>query len=238
LSVAERYEYAFNRICCTKHLEKSYLIAVAVTFRLISDYAAEYIASSKAFGIDSTETGSRFDINTRMISNLPSLSISKQLSRSTTPSFLAIMTVATEPIRSSAAGASVVFQPVPVPNARIVDGNTFPLALSISKTSTDSAPLTVDEAAAAIRDVGERKILKDLLDKHGAVLIRGIGNPTPETFSKLIIAAREGMGRQPYEQIGFSGSRTDVDKEVFSASEAPPNVKIFQHSEVRSLLKQ
>jgi hypothetical protein len=80
--------------------------------------------------------------------------------------------------------------------------------------------------------VSEKGIITDLLNKHGALLIRGVHDVSAKTFSTLIHASAEGRSRKPYEQAGFSGSRTVVDKEVFSASEASPHVRIGQHNEV------
>ena len=70
------------------------------------------------------------------------------------------------------------------------------------------------------------------MNKHGALLIRGVHDVSAKTFSTLIRASEEGRGRKPYEQAGFSGSRTIVDKEVFSASETPLHVRIGEHNEV------
>ncbi|OCK73177.1 Clavaminate synthase-like protein [Lepidopterella palustris CBS 459.81] len=134
-----------------------------------------------------------------------------------------------EPIHYSVGGTSIVLQPFDVPGSRLVDGAVFPLALELTKTSP--GPLTPDEAALALRDISERGITTELLNKHGAILIRGVGNPSAKTFSKLVKASEEGRGRKPYEQLGFSGSRTEVDDEVFSASEAPQHVRIGQHNE-------
>jgi hypothetical protein len=80
--------------------------------------------------------------------------------------------------------------------------------------------------------LSEKGIITELLNKRGALLIRGVHEVSAKTFSTLIHASEEGRGRKPYEQVGFSGSRTVVDNEVFSASEAPPHVRIGQHNEV------
>jgi hypothetical protein len=140
------------------------------------------------------------------------------------------MTVKGQQIESSVGGTNVVFRPFEIPGSREVDGYVFPLALELSTTPENI--LTIDTAANAIRDVAEKGIITDLLNKHGALLIRGVHDVSAKTFSTLIHASEEGRGRKPYEQVGFSGSRTVIDKEVFSASEAPPHVRIGQHNEV------
>ncbi|KAL6231964.1 hypothetical protein BDW75DRAFT_247544 [Aspergillus navahoensis] len=116
-----------------------------------------------------------------------------------------------------------------VPGARLVHGNVFPLALLL--TTEDGSQPTVEEAASAIRDVSSRGITTDLLNKHGAIILRGPREPTPAAFSRLVHAAEEGRGRVPYEQLGLAGSRVVHDKEVFSASESPPHLWIYQHNE-------
>jgi hypothetical protein len=83
--------------------------------------------------------------------------------------------------------------------------------------------------------VAEEGHITELLTKHGALLIRGVDDVSTKTFSTLIHASEEGRGRVPYEQVGFSGGRTTLEKDIFSASEAPPHIKIYQHNEVRAI---
>jgi hypothetical protein len=130
---------------------------------------------------------------------------------------------------SQAGGVKINFDSITLPGARIVHGNVFPLALVLSKE--DGGSPTVDEAAAAIRDVSERGITTDLLNKSGALLLRGPRDPSASAFSRLVHAAEEGRGHVPYEQLGLAGSRTVHDKEVFSASEAPQHLWIYHHNE-------
>jgi hypothetical protein len=120
-----------------------------------------------------------------------------------------------------------------IPGSRIVDGNSFPIGLQLSSTSKDV--LTAVRAAEAIRHVAEKGHITELLTRHGALLIRGVDDVSTKTFSALIHASEEGRGRVPYEQVGFSGGRTTLEKDIFSASEAPPHIKIYQHNEVRAI---
>ncbi|KAL4939246.1 hypothetical protein BDV06DRAFT_214465 [Aspergillus oleicola] len=132
-------------------------------------------------------------------------------------------------LTSTAGGLEINFDSTDIPGSHIVNGNIFPLALLLSKA--DGSKITVDEAATAIRDLSARGITTDLLNKHGALLFRGPRDPSANAFSRLVHAAEEGRGRVPYEQLGLAGSRTVHDKEVFSASEAPPNLWIYHHNE-------
>ncbi|OCK75221.1 Clavaminate synthase-like protein [Lepidopterella palustris CBS 459.81] len=126
-------------------------------------------------------------------------------------------------------GVKVAFRPFVLPNARIVHGNVFPLCLSVEKV--DGGKISVDETAAALRDISSRGITTELMNKHGALLIRGPRDPSAKAFSKLVHAAEEGRGHEPYDQIGLAGSRTVHDKEVFSASESPQHLWIYHHNE-------
>lgn len=130
---------------------------------------------------------------------------------------------------SNVNGNTILFESFDVPGARRIHGNVFPLALNITKPSAEQ--VTVDEAAAAIRDLSERGITTDLLNTHGAVLLRGPRNPSAKAFSTLVHAAEEGRGHKPFDQLGLAGSRTVHEKEVFSASESPPNLWIYHHNE-------
>lgn len=132
-------------------------------------------------------------------------------------------------IRSVVDDTEVVFRKFDLPGQRIVHGNLFPLALNIGKGNGQK--LTLDEATAALRDLSHRGITTSLMNKHGALVIRGVGDPSAHAFSLLVHAAEEGRGRKPYDQIGLAGSRTVHDKEVFSASEAPPHLWIYHHNE-------
>ncbi|KAK4938706.1 hypothetical protein LTR10_020889 [Elasticomyces elasticus] len=123
----------------------------------------------------------------------------------------------------------VDFEPIEIPGQHVVNGNIFPLVLKITKS--DGSEVSLDETAQALRNLSERGITTDLLNKHGCVIFRGQPDSSPHAMSVLVHAAEEGRGHFPYDQIGLAGSRTVHDKEVFSASEAPPNLWIHQHNE-------
>lgn len=135
----------------------------------------------------------------------------------------------TQEFHTDVDGVKVVFKSFPLPDERIVHGNVFPLGLSISRES--GGQITLDEGADAIRELSKQGITTKLLNTHGAVIIRGVHDPSPHAFSVMIHAAEEGRGHAPYDQLGLAGSRVTHDKEVFSASEAPPYLWIHQHNE-------
>lgn len=139
------------------------------------------------------------------------------------------MTDSHDTFLSTVDGVDVVFERFDLPGQRIVHGNLFPIAFEIKRK--DGEKITLDEGARAIRDLSERGITTKLMNDHGALIIRGVRDPSPRAFSVLVHAAEEGRGRKPYDQIGLAGSRVVHDKEVFSASEAPPHLWIYHHNE-------
>ena len=79
--------------------------------------------------------------------------------------------------------------------------------------------------------VAERR--NELLDqshRHGAVLFRNFGVSEPEDFDKFIAAF--GLPNFPYEQSLSNAVRVNFTPRVFSANEAPSDVKIFLHHEM------
>jgi hypothetical protein len=118
---------------------------------------------------------------------------------------------------------------VEIPGQHVVNDHLFPLVLRLTKNN--GSQVTLDEAAKALRNLSERGITTDLLNKHGCVIFRGQPDSSPEAMSTLIHAAEEGRKHVPYDQLGLAGSRTVHAKEVFSASESPPHLWIHQHNE-------
>ena len=130
---------------------------------------------------------------------------------------------------SSATDPQSLFTPITVPGQREWQGKVFPLALAL--TSPDAQP-TVEAGAAYLRQLGESGQLTRWLDEHGAILFRGFGHASPETFSALVAAAEEGRGSKPFEQIGLAGKRNILAEHVFTANEGPQDRRFYQHNEV------
>ena len=127
---------------------------------------------------------------------------------------------------------SVQFESFDVPGARTYFGNALPYGLQVRKTEGKSNPPPVVESAAALRSLAESGKIQELLERHGAILLRGIGHPSAQTFSDLVCAAEEGRGSYPHEQIGLAGKRTPTAKNVWTANEGPPDRRFYQHNEV------
>lgn len=122
-------------------------------------------------------------------------------------------------------------EPVSVAGQRTYDGKVFPLVLAVP--ASDPTP-NLEDAAVYLQTLGGSGELNKLLNDHGAVLFRGFGHASPETFSKLVRAAEEqgGRGSSPFEQIGLAGKRNSLAPEVFTANEGPPDRRFYQHNEV------
>ncbi|RSL76521.1 hypothetical protein CEP51_009889 [Fusarium floridanum] len=122
---------------------------------------------------------------------------------------------------------TVELTPFDVPGARIYHGNALPHGLQVQ--SENSPPLA--ESINALREFAESGKLQELLDRHGAVLIRGFGHASAKTFSDLVCAAEEARGYHPFEQIGLAGKRTQVAKNIWTANEGSPLTRFYQHNE-------
>ncbi|VUC32906.1 unnamed protein product [Clonostachys rosea] len=124
---------------------------------------------------------------------------------------------------------SITFEPFDVPGGRTYYGNVLPFGLQV-KNSTNGAPPVAD-SVAALREYSASGKIQELLDQHGAVLIRGFGHPSAETFAELVGAAEQARGYHPHEQIGLAGKRNEVAKNVWTANEGSPLVRFYQHNE-------
>jgi hypothetical protein len=122
---------------------------------------------------------------------------------------------------------TVDLTPFDVPGARIYHGNALPCGLQVQG---DAPP--VAESVNSLREFAESGKLQELLDRHGAVLIRGFGHASAKTFSDLVCAAEEARGYHPFEQIGLAGKRTQVAKNIWTANEGSPLTRFYQHNEV------
>ncbi|OLN88188.1 Clavaminate synthase-like protein 1 [Colletotrichum chlorophyti] len=127
--------------------------------------------------------------------------------------------------------APVEFEAFDVPGARTYFGNALPYGLQVKQTNGAADAPSVSDTAAALRTLGASGKLQELLERHGAVLIRGAGHPSAETFSKLVGAVEEGRGSRPHVQIGLAGKRTAVADNVWTANEGSPLTRFYQHNE-------
>ena len=75
-----------------------------------------------------------------------------------------------------------------------------------------------------------RNEILDLATKHGAVFFRGFPADSAEAFSEIV--DQLGIDNFPYKKSLSNAVRTNRTDRVFSANEAPPEVRIFFHHEM------
>jgi hypothetical protein len=72
---------------------------------------------------------------------------------------------------------AVEFEPFEVAGARVYYGNTLPYGLRVGFESTDESKTpSVADSAASLGSWAKSGKIGNLLDRHGAVLIRGVGH--------------------------------------------------------------
>jgi hypothetical protein len=101
--------------------------------------------------------------------------------------------------------------------------SVFPYVLLCHSSDT-----TLGEAAAWVAD--HRAALLELASRHGAVLLRGFPVRSAEDFDELVQALA--LSNFPYEKSLSNAVRINRTPRVFSANEAPPEVRIFFHHEM------
>ncbi|KAJ5921730.1 hypothetical protein N7454_009204 [Penicillium verhagenii] len=92
---------------------------------------------------------------------------------------------------------SVTFQPFNVPGSRQVYGNAFPYGLRVQASDDEPTTRPIDDSVASLAELAESGHISELLRKHGAVIISGLGHASGESFAKLINAIERGRGSRP-----------------------------------------
>ena len=109
-----------------------------------------------------------------------------------------------------------------VPQATHYGEPTFPFAYQCEQAA---GPEEVFQWVAA-----SKQQLLELMAKHGAVLLRGFPLATPEDFDGVVDAL--GVENFPYVRSLSNAVRVNFTLRVFSANEAPSNVRIYLHHEM------
>ncbi|MCA9193954.1 MAG: TauD/TfdA family dioxygenase [Planctomycetales bacterium] len=118
---------------------------------------------------------------------------------------------------------SSIAQPLAVPKSQTYDGVAFPLAYECVRS---------DVTLAQICDwiTENRQQLLEQATQSGAVLLRGFPVPGAEDFDAVVAAL--GLENFPYKKSLSNAVRINFTERVFSANEAPADVKIFLHHEM------
>lgn len=103
------------------------------------------------------------------------------------------------------------------------DGSVFPLVFT-----GDDTPISLDQFVEWTST--NRDELLSLASEHGAVAFRGLPTPTVEDFDAFV----QGLNIEnfPYAKSLSNAVRINRTPRVFSANEAPPDVRIFFHHEM------
>lgn len=109
---------------------------------------------------------------------------------------------------------------------RVVDDVRFPLIYEPQRPATGSAGLA--DAVAWVRET-KAELLRQVTE-HGVVLLRGFPTKSAEDFDAVVAAL--GLSNFPYEKSLSNAVRVNRTERVFSANEAPPEVRIFFHHEM------
>ncbi|KAJ5697268.1 hypothetical protein N7488_010952 [Penicillium malachiteum] len=129
---------------------------------------------------------------------------------------------------------AVTFEPFTVPGSQHIHGEVFPYGLRVQQNTTgndETSIPAIDDSVSALAQLAESGHLSELLRKHGAIVVSGLGHPSGESFSELINAIERGRGSVPHVQIGLAGKRNVVAENVWTANEGPPDRRFYQHNE-------
>lgn len=118
---------------------------------------------------------------------------------------------------------SINVSPVSLPTQQAHGDSVFPYVMKC-----DSPDATLEQATEWVSQNSEE--LQDLASEHGAVLFRDFPMPTAEDFDAFITAF--GMPNFPYNKSLSNAVRVNRTERVFSANEAPPEVRILFHHEM------
>lgn len=110
-----------------------------------------------------------------------------------------------------------------LPGQQSHGGTVFPYAVRC-----DNPDCSLHEVVAWVAD--RRQQLLDLSTIHGAVYFRGFPLKTAEDFDAFVAALD--LPNFPYRKSLSNAVRINRTERVFTANEAPPDVKIFFHHEL------
>ncbi|KAJ5719088.1 Clavaminate synthase-like protein [Penicillium malachiteum] len=123
---------------------------------------------------------------------------------------------------------AVTFEPFTVAGSQHIHGEIFPYGLQVQQNNNGDASIpAVNDSVSALAQSAESGHLSELLRKHGAIVVSGVGHPSGESFSKLINAIERGRGSVPHVQIGLAGKRTVVAENYSRYTRFPANIHFY-----------
>ncbi|KAJ6037287.1 Clavaminate synthase-like protein [Penicillium herquei] len=129
---------------------------------------------------------------------------------------------------------AVTFEPFAVPGSQNIHGEVFPYGLRVQQLENANGETSIpaiNDSVAALAQLAKSGHISELLRKHGAIVVSGLGHASGESFEKLINAIEKGRGSVPHVQIGLAGKRNVVAENVWTANEGPSDRRFYQHNE-------
>tara|TARA_B100000519_G_scaffold202529_1_gene221183 strand:+ start:545 stop:1513 length:969 start_codon:yes stop_codon:yes gene_type:complete len=105
------------------------------------------------------------------------------------------------------------------------DQPVFPYVCDLAP---DSSHASLADSLRQLR--GERETYTEQARRHGAVLFRNTGGRTAKDFDAMVRCF--GLPNFPYEKSLSNAVRVEKTERVFTANEAPPDVRIYLHHEM------
>jgi len=106
------------------------------------------------------------------------------------------------------------------------DQPVFPYVCDLAP---DSSHASLADSLRQLR--GERQTYTEQARRHGAVLFRNTGGRTAKDFDAMVRCF--GLPNFPYEKSLSNAVRVEKTERVFTANEAPSDVRIYLHHEMR-----
>lgn len=111
---------------------------------------------------------------------------------------------------------------------QVHSGEVFPLTISCESAANESVDAGLPAACEWIGR--QRKELVRLASEHGAILFRGFPVQSDRDFDDFVAAF--GLTNFPYEESLSNAVRVNRTERVFTANEAPSDVRILLHHEM------
>lgn len=135
-------------------------------------------------------------------------------------------------------GNIIKFTKLSNPNARIVRGVEFPLALNLTFTDLNGNPLSTEDASVYdsisqfVYDLSSKHdYFKKLIRKHATLAIKGFGSQNPDFFASFVGQFANGSELIEYEQNGIAHPRQNIAKNVTTVNKSTGFKRLYAHQE-------
>lgn len=122
-----------------------------------------------------------------------------------------------------------------IPNARIVNGVKFPIALKLSYEPSDANAKgnLYEELSKFVYELSDgHDLFKKLTRRHGAVAIKGFNSTDPDDFSLFVQGFAKGSNLIEFVQNGIAHPRVSVSKNVTTVNRSTGFKRLYAHMEL------